>query len=47
MAASKKVFAFESVWTEKYLTNFQNLKSNFQSKANLDEKILLDEITHF
>ena len=38
---SQKIYAFDGLWSTKYVANIQNQMVIFQSKANLDEKIFL------
>ena len=44
---SRKVYTFDELWNEKYVTDiFKTRMVIYQSKANLDEKILCGKITH-
>ena len=44
---SKKVQRFWGLWNEKYVGDFKTKMLIYQSKANLDEKILFGKITHY
>ena len=43
----KKVYAFGELWDKKFVTMYKAEMLIHQSKANLDEQISFDKITHF